>query len=502
MTRARVRAHQRKDGSRVRAHDRQTPQPGERRNVDPDAAAAAASGSDAGSDAEAFRPVGVQEAATILKDLGCGRTARHAPLVHVARDETGLRLTVALEGAHREGSGRHRQWNPSVPYDQPAAAIEVWDPTAGGDPADSLLNGRHLLDVLKTPGSGTTDPSATLDDLRIGSNGTVSLGTEAAAPVADGDHDVRLLQSGWARRMLKDTYANGTDSTGIPAEAFAGEIDAVASAASTDSSRPVLKCINFGTVNGQPSMTATDSYRLHSTRAFVPEELCAGDGVMVHAAEVRSWAKAVTSHLAESDSAAELRTARHHELNAGRSVRLQGFQAGQMRAAMRCPDSSPFPQFEPLLRPQLATRRVDVSAEALAKAARSKRRRPAKGQTTLFEFEVSSEDGNSEWLHWRFVDGDRVPRSFSEYRLDSASRTGPLGSIYVDRSDSAPQAGDGDTYRLTRTAAMNAIQFCVRDNPTTLALHNIATAVRPVKITNSDNEDRLALIMPVRIADN
>ena len=50
----RVRAHQRKDGSRVRAHDRQAAQPGERRGVDPDTAAAAAAGS-AESDAAVHR---------------------------------------------------------------------------------------------------------------------------------------------------------------------------------------------------------------------------------------------------------------------------------------------------------------------------------------------------------------------------------------------------------------------------------------------------------------
>ena len=51
MARARVRAHQRKDGSRVRAHDRLTPQSGDRRSVDPDTAASAAAvpGADVGS---------------------------------------------------------------------------------------------------------------------------------------------------------------------------------------------------------------------------------------------------------------------------------------------------------------------------------------------------------------------------------------------------------------------------------------------------------------------
>ena len=46
MSRRRVKAHERKDGSRVRAHERHTPQSGERRNADPDTASAAAAGAD------------------------------------------------------------------------------------------------------------------------------------------------------------------------------------------------------------------------------------------------------------------------------------------------------------------------------------------------------------------------------------------------------------------------------------------------------------------------
>ena len=59
---ARVRAHQRKGGSRVRAHDRQNPQSGRRRNVDPAAASRAA------ADARAADPPSLSPSAQQASD--------------------------------------------------------------------------------------------------------------------------------------------------------------------------------------------------------------------------------------------------------------------------------------------------------------------------------------------------------------------------------------------------------------------------------------------------
>lgn len=66
---ARVRAHQRKDGSQVRAHERQNPQSGERRNVDPEAAAAAA------ADATATDPLAAAASAAAEADEAVERAA-------------------------------------------------------------------------------------------------------------------------------------------------------------------------------------------------------------------------------------------------------------------------------------------------------------------------------------------------------------------------------------------------------------------------------------------
>ena len=168
MTRARVRAHQRKDGSRVRAHDRQTPQPGERRSVDPDAAAAAAA-IESVDDGWAAEPVTLEGLRSSLQALGCGKKADNAPLVHLARDEHGLTMTAALSTT-REGA---------------AAAFELVDPFAGGDVTESTVNGRHLLDSLKARPIGERR-SLTAADIGIDMHGQVTiaggnLGNEAAA---------------------------------------------------------------------------------------------------------------------------------------------------------------------------------------------------------------------------------------------------------------------------------------------------------------------------------
>ena len=160
----RVRAHQRKDGSRVRTHDRQTPQSGERRGVDPDTAAATAAGL-AESDAAVHRR------ADTHRELAAAQEERERP-------KKGTLSPEMLAEVRRRATDNSR--------------------SRDGDPVDDRSDQRQTR-----PGAG---PSLVADDSSV----IPRARRVKAAELSDQD-TVAVDNDGWLHRI--GSVAHDSDST-------------------------------------------------------------------------------------------------------------------------------------------------------------------------------------------------------------------------------------------------------------------------------------------------
>ena len=300
----------------------------------------------------------------------------------------------------------------------------------------------------------------------------------------------------------------------VPAAAFADETAAVASAASDDTTRPVLGTVRFDTVDGQPTMIATDTYRLHMSSNSVPRGLSDRD-IGLGAAQMKAWGKAAKAHLpkhgtgpAVSVSAGEI-TDRTERAFRGATETFEtvktvaGLHTGQTRTAV-AETPGDFPSYKTLTQVHDVPW-VTVDAENLSGPPRGPKR---KHQPSLVDMRIAGPgDSAAVELSWRahYTD-EHQRRQIADEGTAAAQRSQP----------GRPLPGGGGPFRFAQQYLSDATSFAQRSGTPTVRLANLAAHIaeaeaagtpptrypKPVRIEAPDDPSRIALVMPVNIEYN
>ena len=499
-----MRQHARRnpDGSvsAVRQHARTTT--GSSADADTSAAVAAASEAAIGATDYEPRPVPVREAVKMLREIGCRRHRRNAPVAGVTRGEDGsVTLTVPVEH-----DGMMHVWQVEDPFEYQG----MGDPR----PTTAVVNGRDLCDMLASAQKNAVGEIC-LHDLDLLGDGSVQVGHEAEDPRCealrpDDDFDGDAVIAAGSRILAADRLA-GEDwsSEGVPSGAdpagFAGEAAAAASLISGDISAPRLKQVAFGHAVGKPRMTVTDAYRLHTTAENVPQPLADAD-VLLSGEALAAWSQAVKPHLG---SPGETLTVDIGERPAGKlsshdSYALEprrkfGLRVGQTRFVTQSTGhGSAYPGWANLV-PDAGDSypTVAISADDAESAfGRWRKRRVDYGPKSserngvMRLRTVDSPDGDGIALEYSLTDhtaktepaphSGHIAASSRKPSRSSASRTAVSPTLLLDAVAHAGKSG-GDV-ELRRVSRLKPILVAPAGSP-----------LDPTEI------DRFALVMPVRI---
>ena len=501
-----VRQHARRnqDGSvsAVRQHARATT--GSSADIDTSAAVAAASEAAIGAtdDEPVPRPVPVREAVKMLRELGCRRHRRNAPVVGVARGEDGsVTLTVPVEH-----DGMMHVWQ----------VEDLFEYQGMGDPrpAAAVVNGRDLCDMLASAQKNAVDEIC-LHDLDLLGDGAVQIGHEAEDPRCealrpDDDFDGDAVVAANSLIVAADRLA-GEDwnSEGVPSGAdpagFADEAAAAASIISGDVPAPRLKQVAFGYAVGKPRMTVTDAYRLHTTAENVPLPLADAD-VLLSGEALAEWSRAVKPHLG---SPGETLTVDIGERPAGKlsshdSYALEprrkfGLRVGQTRFVTQSTGhGSAYPGWANLVPDAAASHpTVAISADDAESAFGRWRKRRV-------DYGINSSERNGV-MRLRTVDSPDGDGIALEYSLtDHTAKTEPAPhSGHLAASSRKPSRSSESRTAVSPTLLLDAVAHAGKGSDD-VELRRVSR-LKPILVAPAGSPldpteiDRFALVMPVRI---
>ena len=265
----------------------------------------------------------------------------------------------------------------------------------------------------------------------------------------------------------------------ISAAAFSDELGHVSSAAGTDKNRPVLHEVHFGKVLGRHRMTATDSYRLHSSIRALPDGLKA-EACSLPASDLAAWQRAARGHLKDAGGTS---IGVAHATDDAEVKGTVALCAGQVRMASRSSAQGAYPTYDDVLQSAGSQRAVTVNPSDLPKLKSSSR----EGGPPVHLSLVAS-DGQVTGLGWAMRDDNRWAEGIVEASPSSRRHTQPEIPFA-----SARRGFVGDAFRFAAAGDQNVE---IRNWGVTNQMA-IVPAGAP---DNAEDVDRIALVMPYRAA--